>query len=319
MLESRREIHMFMNPRKRVGKGVEPGWAYGKLCASCFHQFAVDETPVGSAAPTLEDILKEISGNVSARVTENISMHKHAIKETNEHRKTNREAGIFSDHKDRQQYGSTRREQGKGDIARILDEHLVSACVKSGFNEVFTNFALRMNVFHGMMEAAKAMGDPGNQNKAQTEAQNVAFEEAETEYLKRQALEEFDEEEGMNKMQKSLDYNDVITTADKGGVSMKLFYMCAGKEQWSHDPEARCGTSMPGKYWNRRGAKPVTCARWYCGIEQSEWPGILTRHLMPEAGAPTPTSSWRTRCKEQTSGAIAGSTRSGREAAWCSR
>jgi hypothetical protein len=85
-------------------------------------------------------------------------------------------------------------------------------------------------------------------------------------------------------MQRSLDYNDVIATADKGDVQMHLFYMCAMACQKTYDPSAKLGIYMPGKFWSRKGAPPVKCQRWYCDIEKSEWAGILTRHLMPEAG-----------------------------------
>jgi hypothetical protein len=65
--------------------------------------------------------------------------------------------------------------------------------VKGGLNEVFSSFASRMYEYHGMVEAAKAMSNEGiDEINAQTEA----FEEAETEYLKNQAFEEFNEEDG---------------------------------------------------------------------------------------------------------------------------
>ena len=65
--------------------------------------------------------------------------------------------------------------------------------MKGGLNEVFSNFASRMYEYHGMVKAAQAMN---NESIDEINAQTEAFEEAETEYLKNQAFEEFNEEDG---------------------------------------------------------------------------------------------------------------------------
>ena len=51
----------------------------------------------------------------------------------------------------------------------------------------------------------------------------MAYEEAEQEYFRREAYEEFAEEKDSDG--ETQDNNDVICTA-AGGVSMRLFYMC---------------------------------------------------------------------------------------------
>jgi hypothetical protein len=113
-----------------------------------------------------------------------------AIKETDELRTANRDAGIFSHHEERQKGGATRKELRKGDIARLLGEQFITACEKPGLNEAFATFAGRMKTVSGMLSAADAMDDLDDNN----EAQNVAYEEAEEEHLRSEAFEEFSDE-----------------------------------------------------------------------------------------------------------------------------
>jgi hypothetical protein len=62
MLTSTRFAHQFYNPK--LG-----GYAHGKLCNLCTHTVEIDETPIGEVPRTLEEINKEISDNVGARIS----------------------------------------------------------------------------------------------------------------------------------------------------------------------------------------------------------------------------------------------------------
>ena len=83
-------------------------------------------------------------------------------------------------------------------------------------------------------------------------------------------------------LQKAQDYNDIITKTG-GSFEMKLYYMCAKNDPNSWTGE-KCGIFQAVKTWNRKGAEPTTCKRWYCGLEPCEWANVITTVVLPEAG-----------------------------------
>ncbi len=128
-------------------------------------------------------------------------------------------------------------------------------------------------------KAAEAMHGLGEASK---EARQEAYNEAEAEYFRKEAYaDEMADEQEEREMRQTQDYNDAICV-DSGGVTMRLYYMCARRDPNSYD-NSLCGIYMPGKILGRRGAAPKTCDRWYCEPNAAEWGEIISKQLMPES------------------------------------
>ncbi len=209
----------------------------------CTHTCEIDEAPLGKIPRPIEAIHEEIAGNLKARMTNKVSGWQDATTAAGEKRTKLRDDGVFTHDPDRQKLGGTRKEQRFNHIGELLGEHLIKCCHKAGLQEVFANFAARMQTVSDKFKAGAHHG----LGEASRAARHKAFEEAEAECFRNEAYaDEIADQQELLEMQNTQDYNDVICTA-AGGVNMRLYYMCARNDATSWTG-ATCGIYMPGKF-----------------------------------------------------------------------
>ena len=201
-----------------------------------------------------------------------------AKKATEDQQRKDKAAGIFFFD------GSTKRQRRADSIKKLFGEHLIDCCEKGGLFMAFTNAAKRMRETQRLYDAARELGEQG----ATADEQSEAFGKAEDAYYREEAYAEVSSDEEREALGFAADYNDSITqgvdSCKRGAVQMSLFYMCAKHDPNNYDQSTKCGIYMPGKFWNRKGAEPISTRVWYCGIERSEWEREVQQRLMPEAG-----------------------------------
>jgi hypothetical protein len=156
----------------------------------------------------------------------------------------------------------SKKEKRKDQLRNLTGANLINACKEWNLFGVFANAAARMADFHVLFEAA----DEKARNGAPMEEVNDAINAAEDAFFDTKCFNEAEDDDLKHDLTNALDYEDRVGWSPKG-ISVTTFYTCAMKDPNSWNNQL-CGHCLPGKLRKKKGADPLTCDKWYCGVEK---------------------------------------------------
>ncbi len=157
-------------------------------------------------------------------------------------------------------------------IPWLTGTHLLECCRKAGLAQAFINTWTRMSGVAELYEHAEKLLE----EDAPATQIGAAFDAADDEFHRREAFADVPEEEQAYDSFQAQDYQDVIAFG-AAGVRMATHYICnMDVHGVLRSQEVR--HFLPSKLWDRWGADPATCKKWYCGVSQPDWESLIQKH-----------------------------------------